>query len=284
MNEPVQTMDPCYDAESLWARAGNARLPIAGETDLATDLEWLLKTESRVRVFLHAVDGDANGGAVRIVSKIYRTPPALAWRTFGLVSRAKREFKTLKVAFERKVPVVQPFGWSDTRTFGCMRFNQLSMAYVPGETLIEFMQRHKQAGGPDQAQTDRVVAGVGELLASLHRAGIVWGTALPRNVMVFPAGPGSFSVAGFDFPYASCLGSDVSGSRFAHTDLWWMAGGCAADCGFDERMLELFYLAYIGGTGIQASELRSRVEQLTKSQRLANRIRGRIKQAFRKHS
>jgi hypothetical protein len=49
-------------------------------------------------------------------------------------------------------------------------------------------------------------------------------------------------------------------------------------------MLELFYSAYIGDTSVQPSELRSQVEQLTKSQRLANRIRGRIKQAFRKHS
>lgn len=272
------------DAQSLWIRAGNAQPAATGETDLASDQEWLLKTESRVRILLHAVDGDADGKAVRVVSKIYRTPPALAWRTFGLVSRAKREFKTLKVAFERNVPVIQPFGWSDIRAFGCVRFNQLTMAYVPGESLIEFMQRFRQADGPDQDQADQVVAGVGEMLASLHRAGIVWGTALPRNVMVFRSGAGSFDVAAFDFPYASCLGSDVSGSRFAHSDLWWMAGECATHCGFDERMLELFYSAYMGNTGVQASELRTQVEQLTQSQRLANRIRGRIKQAFRKHA
>jgi tRNA A-37 threonylcarbamoyl transferase component Bud32 len=272
------------NAESLWIRAGNAQPALAGETDLATDREWLLKTESRVRVLLHAVDGEADGKAVRAVSKIYRTPPALAWRTFGLVSRAKREFNTLKIAWERNVPVIQPFGWSDTRSFGCVRYNQLTMAYVPGETLIEFMQRARQADGPDQDQADRVVAGVGELLASLHRAGIVWGTAVPRNVMVFRSGPGPFNVAAFDFPYASCLGSDVSNSGFAHTDLWWMAGGCAFDCKFDDRMLELFYSAYIGDIGVNPSELRSQVEQLTQSQRLANRIRGRIKQAFRKHA
>jgi len=283
MNESAQAMDPCGNAESLWTRAGNARPVAAGVTDLATSLEWLLKTESRVRVLLHAVDGSADGKTVRLVSKIYRTPPALAWRTFGLVSRAKREFKTLDVAYERNVPVVQPFGWSDTRLLGCVRFNQLTMAYVPGETLIEFMQRSRQAGGPDQDQADGVVKGVGELLASLHRAGIVWGTAVPRNVMVFHSGPGPISVAAFDFPYASCLGSDVTGSRFAHTDLWWMAGGCAIDCGFDDRMLELFYSAYVGDAGVQSSELRSQVEQLTNFQRLANRIRGRIKQAFRKH-
>jgi tRNA A-37 threonylcarbamoyl transferase component Bud32 len=272
------------DAQSLWIRAGNAQPAAAGETDLATDREWLLKTESRVRVLLHAVDDAADSKTVRVVSKIYRTPPALAWRTFGLVSRAKREFKTLEVAFERNVPVVQPFGWSDIRAFGCVRFNQLTMAYVPGETLIEFTQRSRQADGPDQDQADRVVAGVGEMLASLHRAGIIWGTALPRNVMIFRSGAGPFKVAAFDFPYASCLGSDVSGSRFAHTDLWWMADGCVADCGFDERMLEIFYSAYIGNTGVQVSELRSQVAQLTKSQRLANRIRGRIKQVFRRHA
>ena len=271
------------DAESLWIRAGNARPAAAGETDLATDREWLLKTESRVRILLHAVDGEADSKAVRAVSKIYRTPPALAWRTLGLVSRAKREFNTLSIAFERNVPVVQPLAWSDNRSFGCVRFNQLTMAYVPGETLVEFMQRARQADGPDQDQADRVVVGVGELLASLHRAGIVWGTAVPRNVMVYRSGTGPFSVAAFDFPYASCLGSDVSGSRFAHTDLWWMAGGCAFDCQFDNRMLNLFYSAYIGGAGVQLSELRSQVEQLTKSKRLANRMHGRIKQAFRKH-
>ena len=269
------------DAKSLWIKAGNARP--AAETGLATDQEWLLKTESRVRVLLHAVDDDIDRRTVRAVSKIYRTPPAMAWRTFGLVSRAKREFNTLKLAWEKNLPVVQPFECSDTRTFGCVRFNQLTMAYVPGQTLIEFMQSCRQANGPDQGQADRVAGAVGKMLASLHRAGIVWGTAVPRNVMVFRSGSGPFNVAAFDFPYASCLGSDVSDSRFAHTDLWWMAGGCAFDCKFDDRMLELFYSAYTGDTGVNPSHLRLQVEQLSNTQRLANRIRGRIKQAFRKH-
>ena len=263
------------DAESLWLAAGNARPAARNGAEPATDQEWLLKTESRVRILLSRPGPDGH----RVVSKIYRTPARLSWRTLFMTSRAKREFHNLVYAFEKGLAVVQPLGWSDTRRFGCVRYNQLSMVYHYGQTLIEYMQQP----GREQETKNAVIVQAGELLASIHRAGIAWGTALPRNVMVTqPEGPEQQpAVAAFDFPYAFCTRKDISGSRNALTDLWWMADDWLTRKGFDNDMLDLFYAAYVGDGGQDPRGLRLRVERLSKSQRVLNRIQARIAQAFR---
>jgi tRNA A-37 threonylcarbamoyl transferase component Bud32 len=196
-----------------------------------------------------------------------------------MTSRAKREYHNLVYAFEKELAVVQPLGWSDTRRFGCVRYNQLSMVYHHGQTLIEYMQQP----GLEQETKVAVIVQAGELLASIHKAGIAWGTALPRNVMVTqPEGPQQQpAVAAFDFPYAFCTRKDISGSRNALTDLWWMADDWLTRKGFDSRLLDLFYTAYVGDSGRDPRELSRQVERLSKSQRMLNRILARITQAFR---
>lgn len=262
-------------AETLWNRAGKAQIAPAGAAEPGTEREWLLKSESRVRILLSRPGPDG----VRVVSKIYRTPARLAWRTLFMTSRAKREYFNLVYAHRQGLCVVRPLGWGDTRSLGCVRFNQLSMAYVHGRNLIEYIGQ----AGLEQQTRDHVIQLTGELLASLHRAGIAWGTALPRNVMVSDPGSGRqhAAVAAFDFPYAYCSGRDIRGSIYALTDLWWMADDWLTRDGFDNRLLDLFYAAYAGNSGQDPAQLRLRVESITRLQRRLHRYRVRIVQAFR---
>ena len=69
------------------------------------DNSWqLIKSESRVRLILI----DPEPPQTRLVLKIYRIPFHLAWRTFGMVSRANREFTALMEAHRRGLAVVRP--------------------------------------------------------------------------------------------------------------------------------------------------------------------------------
>lgn len=263
------------DALSLWSEAGKAQAAPPGTGDPGTGQDWLLKTESRVRILLSRPSPDG----IRVVSKIYRTPARLAWRTLFMTSRAKREYHNLVFAFDKGLPVVQPLGWSDTRRLGCVRYNQLSMVYRHGQTLIDYMK----LAGMEPETRETVFRQAGELLAGIHKAGIAWGTALPRNIMVSGPDPENSQpgVTAFDFPYAYCSGRDIRGSRYALTDLWWMADDWLTRTGFDDKMLDMFYSAYADDNGDDPKELRRRVERLTKRQIRLNRIRVRIVQAFR---
>ena len=239
------------------------------------DRAWLLKSESRVRVFLSRPGPDGT----RAVSKVYRSPARLAWRTLFMTSRARREYHNLVYAHSKGLPVVRPLGWSDTRRLGCVRYNQVTMGWMPGENLILYMKKP----GQTPAVRDAVIRQVGEMLAAMHRAGIAWGTALPRNVMVEPPSPGRDlpRVSAFDLPYAFCTGKDLTGNRSALIDLWWMADDWLTREGFDDRLLDLLYSSYAGPGGSDPKALRRRVERITRTQRRLNRFGLRIAQAFR---
>lgn len=263
------------DAGALWREAGRASPAPTGPEEPDPGRAWLLKSEPRVRILLSAAGADGT----RAVSKVYRTPSRLAWRTLFMTSRARREFHNLRYAFDRGLDVVEPLGWSDTRRLGCVRYNQLTMRWMPGVNLIAYL---KLPGQPAAAR-DAAVIGTGRLLANMHRSGIAWGTALPRNVMVRPAGTAQDlpRVAAFDLPYAWCGSGDLTGGRSALIDLWWMADDWLTRPGFDERLLDLLYAAYCGEAGEDPQTLRRRVEAVGGTQRRLHRFGLRIVQAFR---
>ena len=92
--------------------------------------------------------------------------------------------------------------------------------------------------------------------------------------MTCPAWPHSTS------PTHSARGRDLTGSRSALIDLWWMADDWLTREGFDERQLDLLYSAY-EGTGGDPRALRRRVEVISRTQRRLHRFGLRIAQAFR---
>jgi tRNA A-37 threonylcarbamoyl transferase component Bud32 len=254
------------DPESMWLNAGQIAQGFPDPGDLSHDRWWLIKDEPRVRILLSPPD-DAGD---RLVSKIYRIPKSLIWRTLFLTSRAQREFQNLEYAYQRGLPVVEPLNWGEARQWGCAGFSQLTMGYVDGTPLPELMRQP----GLQQSVREDLTIQLGELMAGMHRAGIVWMTAYPRNIMVIP-GPGPSLVA-FDFPYALCTGQDMRGSRFALLDLSWMMKRCVLKCQFNETLLQSFYLAYTGGKGDAAKQLRSRVEAQSRASLFRNRILVRV--------
>lgn len=256
----------CEDPESMWLNAGHMEQGFPDPGELSDDRWWLIKDEPRVRILLSPTD-DAGG---RLVSKIYRIPKSLVWRTLFLTSRAQREFQNLEYARQRGLPVVEPINWGETRRWGCAGFSQLTMEFVDGAPLPELMCQP----GLQQSVREDLTNQLGELMARMHRAGVVWMTAYPRNVMVISR-PGPSLVA-FDFPYALYTGKDMQGSRFALLDLSWMMKRCVLKCQFNETLLQSFYLAYTGGTGEAATQLRSRVEAQSKASLFRDRILVRV--------
>lgn len=262
------------DAGALWREAGTAQPAPPESVKPGVNQAWLLKSESRVRVLLRRPDPD---GACP-VSKVYRTPPRLAWRTLCMTSRARREYHNLVYAQTRGLPVVRPLGWSETRRLGCVWFSQITTGWVPGENLILYM---KKPGKPS-AMRDEVIGQVGEMLAAMHRAGFAWGTALPRNVMVEPPSPDLDlpRVSALDCPYAFCTGKDMIGSQRALFDLWSFASDWLAREELDNRFLDLLYSSYARFEGSDPVTLRGRVEGITPTQLRLNRFGMRIVQAF----
>ena len=256
-----------YDnPESMWLTAEHLVRGFPNPGDLSHDRWWLIKDEPRVRILLSPPD-DAGG---RLVSKIYRIPKPLLWRTLFLTSRAQREFQNLEYACQQDLPVVEPINWGETRRWGCAGFSQLTMGFVDGTPLPELMCQP----GLQPSVRENLTLQLGELMARMHRAGVVWMTAYPRNIMVVSS-PGPSLVA-FDFPYALCTGKDMRGSRFALLDLSWMMQRCVLKCQFNEALLQSFYLAYTGGTGDAAKQLRSLVEAQTKASLFRDRILVRV--------
>jgi tRNA A-37 threonylcarbamoyl transferase component Bud32 len=265
MNQ-AQASGQYEDPESMWLNARHIAQGFPDPGDLSDDHWRLIKAEPRVRILLSPPD-DAGG---RLVSKIYRIPKALIWRTLFLTSRARREFQNLEYACRRGLPVVEPINWGDTRRWGCAGFSQLTMGFADGIPLPELMCQ----SGLQQSVREDLTIQLGELIARMHRAGLVWMTAYPRNIMVISS-PRPSLVA-FDFPYALCTGKDMQGSRFALLDLSWMMKICVLKCQFTENLLRSFYLAYTGGTDEVATQLRSRVEAQSRASLFRDRILVRV--------
>ena len=132
---PALASGQCEDLKSMWFNAGHMEQGFADPVELSDDRWWLIKDEPMVRI-LPSVTDDAGG---RLVSKIYRIPKTLIWRTLFLTSRAQREFQNLEYAWQRGLPVVEPINWGGTRRWGCAGISQLTMEFVDGASLPELM-------------------------------------------------------------------------------------------------------------------------------------------------
>lgn len=193
----------------------------------------VLKTESRARVLRLTAEGH-----VPLVLKIYRTPPQLAWRTFGLASRANREFTVMMNAHRLGLPVVRPRYWLERRVRGCVQFSAIALDTVNGPDLESWLLDDR-VGQPQRVQA---AATTGDLLGQFHRAGLFWGTVSPRNLML--AGDDISGMIAIDMPYARLHGLDITGQAHAMMDLGFsllLSDGRAA---FDEQARSALILAY----------------------------------------
>ncbi len=212
----------------------------------------LIKGESRARVLWLEADGFTPS-----VLKIYRTPSRLAWRTFGLASRANREFTVMMEAHRLGLPVVRPRYWRERRVLGCVEFSAIALDAIDGPDLESWLIR----GVGDPEQRRRMAEATGRLLGRFHRAGLFWGTVSPRNLLM-PRGDNERTLA-IDLPYARLHGRDITGNDQAMTDL-----GCAlllsnGQLAFDDREREALMLGYCEGDADRARALNVRTRLLS---------------------
>lgn len=239
--------NPAQSPDQAWQSAGE--LP-RGTTD--SDLAGggravLIQDEPRVRIVLSL----AEGTGARQVSKIYRTPLSLTWRDVIRYPQAQREFENLQYAFQNGLPVAEPLGFGLRRQVGRDWYSQLTTAFLEGITLRDALAQNIPG-------MDELIGMAGRLVATMHRKGMVWGTAHSGNFMVHSGSPATMSA--FDFPYAFCTGKDRAGSRLALYDVWNMVVDFRTQCGLEERLVRIFLDAYGSRADVDPIDLKSQVD------------------------
>jgi tRNA A-37 threonylcarbamoyl transferase component Bud32 len=229
-------------------------------------IRWtVIKSESRSRiVWLEAP------GCVPLVCKIYRTPPRLAWRTFGLASRANREFTIMMQAHRLGLQVVRARYWLECRKRGCVAFSAIALDAIDGPDLEDWLT------GEARGEADRLemARAAGSLVGRFHRAGLFWGTVTPRNLLL-PNGDGARMVA-IDLPYARLHGHSIVGNDHAMTDLSCLLRLSDGGLAFSGQEREALMLGYCDGDEEQARALNLQVRLMShrewKKQRFLRRL------------
>lgn len=158
----------------------------------------MLKDERAARV---EVLGD---GDERVVRKTYRNTGLRLVQTWLRRSRAEREFANLRVIADRGLPCTLPVACAADRRLGLVLSSMLATRYLPSSRTLKAVLADSSTGAGARRALARAL---GTLLADLHAVGLLWGTAMPRNVLVL-GDPGSGSLAVCDVPAAiRCKGA-----------------------------------------------------------------------------
>ncbi len=175
--------------------------------------ELVLKDEPATRVVVRGAGGDA------VVEKTYRNR-GLRWlQSLWRQSRAQREHGHLAAIHAAGVPCLQPVRWSERRHLGGVDESTLVTRLLPDATSLKAVL---QALPRDDHLRPDLATAMGALLARLHRAGFLWCTPMPRNVLV--AGElarGALVVC--DTPACIAFRTPIHGGRAARIDLFLAA-------------------------------------------------------------
>jgi len=241
--------DFAQSPDQAWQNAGQLAGGNGGSDPSADHPGILIQDESRIRIVMSAT-GDLS---TRRISKIYRTPLALTWRDLFRYPQAQREFENLQYAFQKGLPVAEPLGFGLKRFPGRDWFSQLTTGYLEGATLRDVLGQP----GRDEEELAALVGEAARLVARMHKAGLIWGTAHSGNFMVNSKSGNPMSA--FDFPYALCTDKNMVGSRFALYDVWNMTVDFRTQCRLEPSLVDLFFEAYGDETGTDPVILQSQV-------------------------
>lgn len=272
----MATLDFWPDLARAWEDTSNTDSgPPSAAADFVSGDRWrMIKDESRARVLWLEADGRDPA-----VCKIYRTPPRLAWRTFGLASRANREFTVMMEAHRLGLPVVRPRYWLEQRVRGCVAFCAIVMDAIDGPDFHHWLDR----GEGDPGQRRLMAEATGRLLGRFHRAGLFWGTVSPRNLLM--PRDGDERLLAIDMPYARLYSHDISGDSHAMTDLGSALLLSDGRLAFDEQEREVLMLGYCEGDRERAQLLNATTRPLShkewKRQRFLRRFRNLLSPATR---
>lgn len=222
---------------------------------LARESRAVLKAEPAALVELLGAGADA------VVRKTYRNRGLRLLQTFARRSRAEREFANLRALAAAGVPCVAAVQWSARRRLGFVAESALVTRFLPqSRTLKEVLVADAAAG--DFVARRRLAAALGRLFAVLHRAGLVWCTPMPRNVLVRgPAADARLSVC--DVPFALACPAPVHGEPPALLDLYDAAFSPSRRRNWSSPERWRCVLAYAGGDRELARSLWRRLARRT---------------------
>ena len=185
----------------------------------AADLDRLAAAHRRVLKGEPAVVVELLGtGDAAVVRKTSRNL-GLRWlQSFGRRCRAEREFDNLATVARAGVGCTLARGWSERRRFGCVDESTLVTSFVPASTTLKQVLAELPQAAPGRTRRELVRA-MARLVARLHRSGFLWGTPMPRNVLVV-GDPARAELAVCDTPAGIHLGRSLHGSRLALIDLF----------------------------------------------------------------
>lgn len=256
--------------EEAWEATDNCPLVSSDEaiqSSPKSNSDWkLIKNESRVRVILL----EPAAPHAPVICKIYRTPWHLAWRTIGMVSRANREFTALMEAHRHGLPVVCPRYWMETRIIGGLLFSAIILEAITRNNLEQLLKNK------DLTKLERMwlARETGVLLGELHRGGLYWATARPRNILL-QQGINAKMLA-IDMPYACWHGHDLTGSDSALIDVLGMLRCKNEDWQFNQKERMEFFLGYCADDVGKASELEPLAVSHSTRQSKLERFKGRF--------
>lgn len=181
-----------------------ARLAASGRTTL--------KAERDTTVEVLGVGADA------VVQKTYRNRGRRWLQSFGRRSRARREFDNLRLVAAAGVPCTAALAWSERRRRGCVDESTLVTSLVADSRPLKQVLADLP---PAQhfATRRRLIAAMAGMVALLHRRGFLWGTAMPRNVLVVGS-PALAQLAVCDVPAGIPIGRVLHGGPLALFDLF----------------------------------------------------------------
>ena len=196
-----------------------------------------------------------DGGWDDVVVKTYRVR-GLRWlQSWWRKSRAQREHDHLATIVRAGVPCLQPLGWSAERRvpFG-FRSSTLRTRFQPDSVPLKQVLRTLPQQGAAGRTRQRLASAMGRLVGALHRAGVLWCTPMPRNVLVL-GDPANATLAVCDTPACIATGRPLHGRWLARVDLFLGAFSPSRrrDWSRPERLRWL--LGYCGGDRVAARTL-----------------------------
>jgi hypothetical protein len=197
-----------------------------------------LKAERFVTVEVH---GDEKQG---VVVKTYHNAGPRFLQTLGRASRARREYENLCAVTQIGVPCTEPLGWMESRKLGCVEASALETRLLPDSRplkgiLAELLPAH------DISTRRTLIVAMARLVGTLHRSGLLWGAAKPRNVLVI-GDPSHAELAVCDVPGLIRTERSLFGSRLALIDAFDAAFSRSRKADFSRSERVRWLRAYCG--------------------------------------
>jgi tRNA A-37 threonylcarbamoyl transferase component Bud32 len=206
---------------------------------LAAGPRRAIKEEPAAIVEVLGADDDA------VVRKTYRNSGIRWLQSFLRCSRAHREHDLLRAVHESGVRCLEPLAWTERRSYFCVDESTIVTRFVRNTaTLKEVLPRLDPER--DRVARQRLVAAAGQMVAALHRHGILWGTPMPRNVLVL-GNPADARLAICDTPSSICMRRSLHGRWLAIVDIYFAAFSQSRRCDYSAAERLRWLLAYGDG-------------------------------------